>query len=159
MPRRQKMKIAVIAAALATLAAVGCSQGGASAAARSGSENGQAQATPKNADPAAGIVAPPSDDHMQKAAVGDHSAADATARQVTIDNFTFTPQSLTVPVGTKVTWVNRDDIPHSVATNDKRIKSKLLDTDESFSFTFTAAGEYPYFCGIHPHMTGTIIVR
>jgi plastocyanin len=72
--------------------------------------------------------------------------------EVKIDNFSFGPVTLTVPVGTTVTWVNRDDIPHTVVSTDdsKTFKSKVLDTDEKFSFTFSKAGTYPYFCSIHP---------
>ena len=82
--------------------------------------------------------------------------ADAT---VTIDNFTFEPQRLTVKVGTTVTWVNQDDIPHALASNAKVFKSKALDTDDKFSFTFATPGVYDYFCSMHPHMTGTILVE
>ncbi len=84
----------------------------------------------------------------------------ATA-EVKIDNFSFGPATLTVPVGTSVTWTNRDDIPHTVVSTDGVFKSKVLDTDEKFSFTFTfsKAGTYPYFCSIHPKMTGKVIVQ
>ena len=77
---------------------------------------------------------------------------------VTIDNFTFAPAELTVKVGTTVTWTNHDDIPHTVVSAGK-FRSKTLDTDNSYSFTFTAAGDYKYFCSLHPHMTGTIKVE
>ncbi len=79
--------------------------------------------------------------------------------EVKIDNFSFGPVLLTVAPGTTVTWTNRDDIPHTVVADDKTFKSKTLDTDEKFSYTFDKAGTYPYFCSIHPHMTGTIVVR
>jgi plastocyanin len=79
--------------------------------------------------------------------------------EVKIDNFSFGPNALTVSVGTKVTWTNRDDIPHTVVSNDKVFKSPVLDTDEKFSYTFTKAGTYPYFCSIHPKMTGKVIVQ
>ena len=81
--------------------------------------------------------------------------------EVKIDNFSFGPATLTVPVGTTVTWINRDDIPHTVVSTDdsKTFKSKVLDTDEKFSFTFNKAGTYPYFCSIHPKMTGKVIVQ
>jgi plastocyanin len=79
--------------------------------------------------------------------------------EVKIDNFSFGPKDLTVPVGTTVTWTNRDDIPHTVVSTDGGVfKSKVLDTDEKFSFTFNKAGSYPYFCSIHPKMTGKILV-
>jgi plastocyanin len=88
--------------------------------------------------------------------LGAHAYADDT--NVTIDNFTFQPAELTVKVGTTVTWKNHDDIPHAVVSAGK-FRSKTLDTDDSFSFTFTAAGEYKYFCSLHPHMTGMIKVE
>src|ERR1700709_1268364 len=77
---------------------------------------------------------------------------------VTIDNFTFQPQELAVKAGTTVTWKNHDDIPHPIVSAGK-FRSKTMDTDDSFSFTFTAAGDYKYFCSLHPHMTGTIKVE
>jgi plastocyanin len=77
---------------------------------------------------------------------------------VNIDNFTFEPKDLTVKVGTTVTWKNRDDIPHTVVSAGK-FRSKTMDTDGTFSFTFTAAGEYKYFCSLHPHMTGSVKVE
>jgi amicyanin len=79
--------------------------------------------------------------------------------EVVIDNFTFGPQELTVAVGTTVKWVNHDDIPHNVVNKDKTFRSKALDTDDSYSFTFASAGTYDYFCGLHPHMQGKIIVK
>jgi plastocyanin len=87
---------------------------------------------------------------------GAHAYADDTA--ITIDNFTFSPAELTVKVGTTVTWTNHDDIPHTIVSAGK-FRSKTLDSDNSFSFTFTAAGDYKYFCSLHPHMTGTIKVE
>jgi plastocyanin len=80
--------------------------------------------------------------------------------EVKIDNFTFVPQSLTVKAGTTVTWVNEDDIPHGIVTsNTKTFRSKVMDTDEKYAFTFTTPGTYEYFCYLHPHMTGTIVVE
>jgi plastocyanin len=79
--------------------------------------------------------------------------------EVKIDNFTFGPAELTVMVGTTITWTNRDDIPHTVVSTDKVFKSKVLDTDEKFSFTFSTAGTFPYFCSIHPKMTGKVVVK
>jgi plastocyanin len=84
--------------------------------------------------------------------------AHAEETMVMIDNFTFEPQQLNVKVGTTVTWKNRDDIPHTLVSAGK-FRSKTLDTDDSFSFTFTAAGDYKYFCSLHPHMTGMIKVE
>ena len=85
-------------------------------------------------------------------------SAHAEEMTVKIDNFTFEPALLTVKVGTTVTWKNRDDIPHTVVSAGK-FRSKAMDTDDSYSFTFTAAGDYTYFCSLHPHMTGTIKVE
>ncbi len=81
--------------------------------------------------------------------------------EVKIDNFSFGPETLTIPVGATVTWINRDDIPHTVVSTDdsKTFKSKVLDTDEKFSFTFNKAGTFPYFCSIHPKMTGKVVVQ
>jgi len=89
------------------------------------------------------------------------ASAQPETTEVKIDNFTFGPAALTVPVGATVTWTNKDDIPHTVVSTDdpKAFKSKVLDTDEKFSFTFSKAGTYPYFCSIHPKMTGKVIVQ
>jgi amicyanin len=90
------------------------------------------------------------------------AAEDATkkdANEITIDNFTFTPPELTVAVGTTVKWVNHDDIPHNVINKDKAFRSKALDTDDSYTFTFASAGTFDYFCGLHPHMVGKVIVK
>jgi amicyanin len=81
------------------------------------------------------------------------------ATEVKIDNFSFGPAELKVAVGTTVTWTNRDDIPHTAVSTDKTFKSKVLDTDEKFSFTFSKPGTYEYFCSIHPKMTGKVIVQ
>jgi plastocyanin len=79
--------------------------------------------------------------------------------EIKIDNFSFSPAELRVPVGTTVVWTNRDDIPHTVVSTDKVFKSKVLDTDEKYSFTFGTAGTYAFFCSIHPKMTGKVIVQ
>jgi amicyanin len=81
------------------------------------------------------------------------------ANVVTIDNFSFTAPELTVAVGTTVKWVNHDDIPHNVVAANKAFRSKPLDTDDAYSFTFASAGSYDYFCGLHPKMQGKIIVK
>ena len=78
---------------------------------------------------------------------------------VTIDNFKFSPQEITIAPGTTVVWTNKDDVPHTVVTTDKKVKSKALDTGEKFSFTFTAAGTYDYYCSVHPKMTAKVIVK
>jgi len=89
----------------------------------------------------------------------DNQQASAASAAVKIDNFVFGPQTLTVPVGTTVTWTNSDDIPHTSVSTEGVFKSKVLDTDEKFSYTFTKAGTYPYYCTIHPKMTGTVVVQ
>jgi plastocyanin len=96
------------------------------------------------------------DAKVETAKVENTKAEDTT--KVMIDNFTFEPAQLTVKVGTTVTWTNRDDIPHTVVSAGK-FRSKTMDTDGTFSFTFTTAGEYKYFCSLHPHMTGTVKVE
>jgi plastocyanin len=93
------------------------------------------------------------------AAVAVSAQPAPVTRGIKIDNFTFGPAELTVPVGTTVMWANRDDIPHTVVSTDKAFKSKVLDTDEKFSFTFSTPGTFPYFCSIHPKMTGKVVVQ
>lgn len=83
----------------------------------------------------------------------------AAAVNVTIDNFSFMPKEITVAKGTTVTWINHDDVPHTVVNAAKVFRSKALDTDEQFSFTFTEAGTYSYFCSVHPVMSGKVIVK
>jgi amicyanin len=85
--------------------------------------------------------------------------ARAAETAVKIDNFSFAPERITVKAGTTITWVNEDDIPHTVASSAKLFKSKALDTDDKYSFTFTTPGTYQYFCSLHPHMTGTVVVE
>lgn len=87
------------------------------------------------------------------------SQQQAAATKITIDNFSFTPADVTVPIGTTITWVNHDDVPHTVVSNDKKFKSKALDTDDTFSFTFTQGGTYEYYCSVHPKMTAKVTVK
>ena len=91
-------------------------------------------------------------------AFGALAAQDAT-NVITIDNFTFSPKELTIAVGTTVKWINHDDIPHTIVEKKTTFRSKALDTDDSYSFTFTSAGTFDYFCGLHPHMVGQVIVK
>jgi plastocyanin len=91
-------------------------------------------------------------------AFGAVAAQDAT-NVITIDNFTFSPKELTVAVGTTIKWVNHDDIPHTVVEKQTTFRSRLLDTDDAYSYTFTSAGAFDYFCGLHPHMVGQIIAK
>jgi plastocyanin len=86
--------------------------------------------------------------------------ADGPANTVSIDNFSFAPQTLTVKAGTTVTWTNKDDIPHGIASSNNAFKkSQALDTDDRYSFTFTTPGTFQYFCYLHPHMVGSIVVE
>jgi plastocyanin len=97
--------------------------------------------------------------------IGDAPAGDDTPaaaddrKQVVVDNFSFTPATAAVPVGTTVTWTNHDDIPHNVVSPEQKFKSPVLDTDDMFSHKFEAAGTYKYYCSIHPRMTGQVVVR
>jgi amicyanin len=101
------------------------------------------------------------------ATIRSSDAADDGARaskvanaEVRIDNFSFSPKIITVSVGATVVWTNHDDVPHVVASGDNQFKrSPVIDTDQTFSHTFTSAGSYTYFCTIHPHMTGKVIVE
>ena len=79
--------------------------------------------------------------------------------EVRIDNFTFSPATVTISPGTKVTWINHDDVPHTATSTTKVFGSAALDTDEKFSFVFTKTGTFPYYCAVHPHMSGQIIVK
>lgn len=90
---------------------------------------------------------------------GRSQAMPASSVEVKIDNFTFAPQSVSVPLNTTVTWTNHDDIPHNLVSDSGLFKSKVLDTDDRFSFTFSKPGTYQYFCGLHPKMVGKITVH
>jgi len=87
------------------------------------------------------------------------SEAAGSATEIKVDNFTFAPETLNVPVNGTVTWVNKDDVPHVIASNDGLFKSKGLDTDDHYSYTFTKPGTYSYYCSIHPKMVGKIVVQ
>ena len=93
------------------------------------------------------------------AAVGGVHAAAAKTQSVAIDGFAFMPQVITITAGTTVTWTNADEDPHTVVATDKSFHSSAIDTDERFSFTFTHPGEFTYFCSLHPHMTGKVVVK
>lgn len=82
-----------------------------------------------------------------------------TGTEVKIDNFAFNPAVITVKAGTQVIWINKDDIPHTVDSSEGKFKSAALDTDEKFEFKFSDPGEYPFFCRMHPKMTGKVIVQ
>jgi plastocyanin len=96
---------------------------------------------------------------LAAAAAFPAAGAQVADTEVKIDNFAFVPQRITVKAGTTVIWTNDDDIPHTVASSTKTFKSSALDTKDKFSFTFTTPGAYEYFCSLHPHMTGAIVVE
>jgi amicyanin len=100
---------------------------------------------------AAAVLAP--------AAIFPTAFVQAAETEVDIDQFTFLPQRITVKAGTTVTWINEDDVPHTIVSSSKVFKSKALDTADKFSFTFTTPGTYDYFCSLHPHMTGAVVVE
>jgi plastocyanin len=108
-----------------------------------------------------GPAATAGDRETQTVAATNRETPTASPAQVVIDNFTYAPASLTVAVGTKVTWVNHDDVPHTVTSPSKPriLDSPMLDTDDKFSFEFKTAGTYDYYCAVHPKMTGQIIVK
>jgi plastocyanin len=85
-------------------------------------------------------------------------AAPSAESRVTIDNFTFTPDVITIPKGTKIEWENDDDIPHTVVETQGKFLSPALDTEDKYAFTFDAPGTYEYFCSLHPHMKGKVVV-
>jgi 3',5'-cyclic-AMP phosphodiesterase len=82
----------------------------------------------------------------------------ARAHDVAVDNFSFTPETTSVAVGSTITWTNRDDVPHNIVSTERQFKSPVLDTDEQFSHRFDTPGTYKYFCSLHPKMTGTVVV-
>jgi plastocyanin len=92
--------------------------------------------------------------------IREFASAKVATTEVSIDNFTFSPKTLMVPVGTTVTWINHDRVPHVVTSADDQFKkSPVLKTGQRFSNAFVSAGTYSYFCSIHPRMTGKIIVK
>jgi len=109
---------------------------------------------------AAGVIALLLAGTAQSPSAGETTVpAAANAVAVKIENFNFTPPTLVVAPGTTVTWINADDSPHTVREKDGKFKSAALDTDDTFSQTFTAPGEYEYFCTIHPRMVGKVVVK
>ncbi|HEX7285968.1 MAG TPA: cupredoxin family copper-binding protein [Candidatus Angelobacter sp.] len=92
-------------------------------------------------------------------AAASQKSTSPDANAVKIDNFTFSPATLTVSPGATVRWTNKDDVPHTVVSSDKAFTSNTLDTDQEFTYTFTKAGTYNYFCSIHPKMTATVVVK
>jgi plastocyanin len=96
---------------------------------------------------------------MTAVAYQSNAATAPSADVIHIGNFTFSQSVLTVHPGTRVTWINDDDIPHTIVAKDMTFKSRVLDTGDRFTFTFAKAGQFDYFCSIHPHMTGKVIVK
>jgi plastocyanin len=115
-----------------------------------------AAARPSAHDASRGRVPSP---EITEVPLTDDQQTAAAGFSVIVDNFTFAPATTIVPVGTTVTWTNRDDLPHNVVSVEQKFKSPVLDTDEKFSHRFDTAGSYKYFCSIHPKMTGEIVVR
>jgi len=110
----------------------------------------------------AGVLVSVRGQNSASAQAGMSQASDKSemaSNEVTIDNFSFTPQTVTIPTGTTVKWTNKDDVPHTVVETNQKFKSKALDTDETFSFTFTDPGTYEYFCSVHPKMVAKVIVE
>jgi plastocyanin len=146
--RLQRTSALLIPLGLVALAAVGCT------ASSRGNNEGPAQVA---------AATPEAIHHESPAEVADKKAEQPgeAVNQIVIDNFSFKPAQLTISAGTKVTWVNRDDVPHTATSTTKPrvIDSKTLDTDEQFSQVFNTPGTYAYFCALHPKMTGQIIVK
>lgn len=90
---------------------------------------------------------------------GSEQGKKAPGIEISVDNFTFGPAEITVSVNGTVTWINHDDVPHVIASTDGLFRSKALDTDDKFEFTFTKPGVYSYFCAIHPKMVGKVVVK
>jgi plastocyanin len=86
-------------------------------------------------------------------------AATQADSRIEISKHKYSRPTLTVPVGTTVTWVNHDEDVHTVVSRTQAFTSRGMDTDETFSFTFAKPGVYEYFCTLHPLMTGKVIVK
>jgi plastocyanin len=172
-PRLSKAALFVAASALLAAPLAGCSAGSRAQAGDGRREAGDVQRpageTPKTETPKAGAskTETPATKNVSSQSPGDstQTAADAggsarvTEARVIIENFAFSPASLSVAAGTKVTWVNRDTDPHTATDTDKRFNSGALDTGEEFSFVFRDKGDYEYYCTLHPHMKGRVTVR
>ena len=150
----------IVMIGLLSLFLISCTQGGGTEYGQGSNAESQASAPP-SASPNANMDMSNMNKPAKPTSPAPKSmpAAAAAANQVVIENFSFAPATLTVKAGTKVTWINRDDVPHTVNENDKRFKSGPMDTDDQFSYTFSAPGTFSYFCALHPKMTGQIIVQ
>ena len=87
------------------------------------------------------------------------ASGQADTQEIVVDNFAFTPATISVPAGSTITWTNRDDIPHTIVSTERKFKSQALDTDQRYSHRFDTPGTYKYFCSIHPKMTAQIVVK
>ena len=143
---------------LLSLFLTSCTQGSGTEYGQGSNSESQASAPP-TASPNASMGMSNMNMPAKPATAPKHMQAAAVANQIVIENFSFAPATLTVKAGTKVTWINRDDVPHTVNENDKRFKSSTMDTDDQFSYTFSSPGTFNYFCALHPRMTGQIIVK
>jgi plastocyanin len=143
--RLSKTGLALLMAGAAALVAAGCAG------------NSAGDTTPAPVPSHVAVTAGTQPQHPNRGATQPENVPN----QVTIDNFRFSPSELTVAVGTKVTWVNHDDVPHTATstTKPRTIDSGTLDTDDKFSKVFTTPGTYEYFCAVHPHMKGQIVVK
>jgi plastocyanin len=136
----------------------GCNLGGAADYGDTGGGSGSQAGAPAAASPNSNMsnIKMP---EKRTSEASKENTPNSALNEVIIQNFSFAPATLTVKAGTKVTWVNRDDEPHTAADTDKRFKSSTLDTGDKFSFTFNEPGTYNYYCTLHPKMTGQIIVK
>jgi plastocyanin len=144
---------------LLNLAATGCT--GSVADNSAVPADAEARSTPQPHDAEKAMESPAHASAKLEQASKTEQTAPGAPNQVVIDNFTFSPAALTVPSGTRVTWVNHDDVPHTVTSPSKPriLDSPTLDTDDKFTFEFKDPGIYEYFCAVHPKMTGKIIVK
>jgi plastocyanin len=94
-----------------------------------------------------------------KSSTGGAEQSEGNEVQIVIENFAFVPSEITIAVGTKITWINKDEAPHTATSTDKKFNTGGLDTDDKYSFVFNEKGEFPYFCALHPHMTANITVK
>jgi plastocyanin len=144
---------------LLNLAAAGCTNS--VSATSAAPADAEARSTPQPHDAAKSTEAPAHAGAKKEQASETEKTAPAAPNQIVIDNFTYSPASLTVPSGTRVTWVNHDDVPHTVTSpkTPRILDSPTLDTDDTYTFEFKEPGTYEYFCAVHPKMTAKIIVK
>ena len=132
-----------------------CGQTGAD----SGKSSGMQSTTPPDASTNSNMDMSKTAMPAKPSPAGKDTPKTSTPNEVIVENFSFQPGTIEVKAGTTVTWVNRDDVPHTVYENNKTFKSAALDTDAKFSYKFNSAGTYSYFCSLHPRMTGQVIVK